>query len=183
MGLVIVTVCILAALVWSRSLTATATVLVTAGPVDRGVVIGEEDLVAAEVRGGHGLGLVTGDAVDGVVGRRALVDLPAGTPVVAAMFGELPRLSRDEALVGVALDRGQAPTDLAEGDRVGIVVVPDPVAIENEPARLLVDAALVWSIEPADEFEPRAVVTLGVPIGVATEIAAAHGVRLVRVGS
>jgi hypothetical protein len=182
-GLVIVSVCALGALLWSRSLTATTTVIVAASEVSRGQILGVEDFVAAEVRGGNDIGLLSADQVDQLVGRVTLVAVPAGAPVIEAMVGDLARLGADEALTGVALERGHAPSDLAVGDAVRVIVVPNPSALDQALPLMLDTVALVRAIEPADDFEPRAVVTLGLPLEFAADVAAAHGVRLVGTGS
>lgn len=181
LGLLVVTGCALAALLWSRSLTATSTVVVAAGDLARGEVIDEDDLSLAEVRSVRGLGLVSGDRSTELVGRILLVDVSAGSTLVGAMVGDVPRLGGDEALVGVALERGHAPSDLAVGDRVQVILVPDPTGLTETAPTTLSTPARVWSIDPADEFEPRALVTLGLPVDQAAPVAAAHAVRLVRV--
>lgn len=182
-GLVIIAVCVLVALLWSRSLTTMSTVTVARRDLSRGDVISADDLVVAEIRGGDSLGLVSGDRMGDLIGRVALVDLAANAPIVAAMLGEMAPMSPDEALVGVALDIGHAPVDLAVGDTVRVVVVNDPTGLNARPPRLLPGTALVRALDPGDEFEPRAVVTLGLPMDAAADVAAAADVRLVRVES
>lgn len=180
-GLLVVAVCAFAALIWSRSLTATTAVLVSRDAIARGQVIESGDLVPAEMRGADAVGLVAADRADELVGRVALVALPAGAPVLDAVLADGPPLGVGDALVGVALDRGQAPVDLVVGDVVKVIVVPDPVSLDTAGPRMLARAAVVHGVQPADEFETRAVVTLAVAVDDAVDVAAAHGVRLARV--
>lgn len=180
-GLVIIAVCVLAALLWSRSLTKMSTVTAASRDLSRGDVLSAGDLVAVEIRGGDSLGFVSGDRMGELVGLVAMIDLAANAPIAAAMLGELPGTSPDEALVGVALDIGHAPVDLVVGDTVRVVVVNDSAGLEPTPPRLLPGTALVRALDPGDEFEPRSVATLGLPLDTAADVAAASGVRLVRV--
>lgn len=181
LGLLIIAVTVLAALMWSRSLTSTTSVVVAAESIRRGEVLDEGNVIAVEVRGGTELGLLPAARLDDVMGQVALVDLPAGDPIVAATVGSLPRPTADEVLVAVALERGAAPTDLAAGDVVGVVLVPDASMLDGQQPTMLRDTAVVRLIDAADDYDTRAVVTLGVSVHVATEVAAASDVRLVRV--
>lgn len=182
-GLVIVSVCVLGALIWSRSLTQMSKVVVTTGTISRGETVDASDLAVAEIRGGESLGFAPAHRLDELVGRVSLVDLGADAPVVGAMLAEMPAMTADEALVGMALEVGHAPVDLAVGDTVRIVVVTDPNGLDPTPPRLMPGTALVHALEPGDDFEPRDVVTVGVPLDAAADVAAAPGVRLVRVRS
>lgn len=180
-GFVIVSVCGFGALVWSRSMTATTSVLVAAHDISRGDVLSDDDLVPAELRSAGDLGLVDPADVSTLVGRVALIDVPAGAPLLGPMVDTLDVLADGEALVGVALERGQAPSELAVGDTVRVIVVPDPASLDARGPELVPALALVRAVEPADEYEPRAVVTLTLPVQDAPAVAAAAGVRLVRV--
>lgn len=182
-GLIVIGVSILAALLWSRSLTATTDVVIAARSIPRGDILERSDFITADVRGADALGLVSSADVSHLVGRVSLVRLPRGAPVIESMVAALPPIGDADAIVGVALEPGEAPADLAVGDVVRAVVLPDPALLDAPRPVLLDGTALVRGIEPVDEFESRVVVTLGVSLAQATDVAAAHALRLVRVGS
>jgi hypothetical protein len=181
LGLVLVVGCALAAVMWNRSITAGFTIVVAASDVPRGSVIDAVDLLPAEVRGGEGVGFVSGDAAADLVGTVALVDITAGEPLTSSMVTATEPLTPEEGLASVALERGQAPSDLGPGDSVRVVVVPIADPVTPSAPTLLELVAEVWDVEPPTEYEPDSVVTLRLPIADAAIVAGAESLRLVRV--
>jgi len=115
-----------------------------------------------------------------LLGRAAAVDIDAGVPLTHTLLTDAPPLASDEALIGVALEPGELPPDLAPRDHVRLVVTVDGAPGEPPIASLADDDAVVWSVDHAPD-DIVTIVTLRGPLRLATQIAAASGVQLVRI--
>ncbi|WP_018638273.1 SAF domain-containing protein [Parafrankia elaeagni] len=117
-------------------------------PINRGELIETGDLAVARVSaGGTAVRLASPTtAREALVGRQALLDLPAGTLVTPEMAGSaLPPAG--EARVGLRLAPEALPsTQVQAGDWVRVVL---PDEFSGEPA-VIADAVQVAAVAPAD---------------------------------
>jgi len=131
---------------------------------------------------------VSGDRINGLTDPTALVgriladDVVAGSPVVPGHFRPARAVAADEVGVGVSLERGMYPPDLADGDEVQLVVTrtgePAGGAAETE---VLAATARVYRIEANDaSMDGRVVVGLIVKQEAVVAIASAERIHLVR---
>ncbi len=116
-------------------------VLALADDIDRGHVLTVDDLQVVYVGTDDVLALTPADRSDLLVGRAAVLALPAGTLVTVDQLAEGRTLVPGAGVVGLALSPGQYPTPrLAIGDLVNVLEVSDG-------DRLLVEAAEVVEVE------------------------------------
>ena len=179
LGLVLVAGCALAAVVWQHHANSTTTIVVARRAIARGSVITAEDLRGAEV-GGETTGMVAGSDAELLLGRSAVVDIDAGVPLTPALATDTAPLAVGEALASLALAPGDLPPDLAASDHVRLVITVDGASGERATSSLLDDEAVVWAVDAAHDGIAT-VVTLRGPIGLATQIASAADVQLVRI--
>ena len=112
---------LLAVVFYSRS-SARDVVAVLAVEVTRGQELGPDMLRTAEVSSDDVLGFVAPADVASLYGQRALVAIPAGTPVTPALFVDNTALGPGESVVGLALTPGEYPSPfLSPGDHVSVV--------------------------------------------------------------
>jgi len=148
--------------------------------VSRGAEIQQSDLVAIGVTSDSALRLnvVPWSQVDELVGRTAVVAMPAGTLVTVPMLAEAGEIPPNTRAVGMVLTAGPLPQlDLTTGDLVDVVgTVPSGAEIIAESVYV---GTSIRSETTREWF-----VTLYVPTDLAAAVAsAAHfdGLRLVRV--
>lgn len=150
-------------------------VFALANDIDRGHVLAVDDLRVVHVGTDDVLMLTPADRSELLVGRAAVVALPAGTLVTADLLAEGRTLVPGAGVVGLALSPGQYPTPrLAIGDLVNVLEVSDG-------DRLLVEAAEVVEVEPVGTQGQRFISVLAGEEQAATVAAAAAAgeVRLV----
>ncbi|HEY1117507.1 MAG TPA: SAF domain-containing protein, partial [Acidimicrobiales bacterium] len=127
-------------------------VLALAGPIERGEVVTAEDLVTVEVAADEAIAVTHPGEVAGVVGRVALVDLPAGSLITSSQVASADEVEVGEGVVGLRLELGQVPAlRLTPGTTVSVLLTP-PSAMASESltasqiearSEVLVDAATV----------------------------------------
>ncbi|MCU1366088.1 MAG: hypothetical protein JWN39_1727 [Ilumatobacteraceae bacterium] len=171
--------CALAAVVWQHSANSTTTVVVARRAIARGSVITAEDLRGAELAGETDA-MIAGSDAQLLLGQAAVIDIDAGVPLTRSLVIDTPPLVAGEALTSVALAPGDLPPDLAAGDHVELVVTIDGAPGEPATSSLADDEAVVWAVDEAPDGIST-VVTLRGPIGLATQIASASDVQLVRI--
>lgn len=161
---------LLAAYAYS-SVNDTQEVLVVARDVPRGGVIGAEDLRAVRVGIDPALTPVSSAETSAIVGRRAAVDLWAGTLLTEAAVVETLVPGQGEALVGVSLSPAQMPAqELYAGDSVRIVSTPAEQAEVGNAPPVVIDASVV-GVSRIDETG-ETVVDVVVPRDRAADLAA-----------
>ena len=115
---------LLAAWAWT-STTNTQEVLVARHTIERGAVIGADDLARVRLSADPALKPVAAGQFDQVVGQRAAYDVAAGAMLTPDSFTTAVEPSGNNSIVGVALTPAQAPgLELVTGDRVRVVVTP-----------------------------------------------------------
>ncbi|GIF74199.1 SAF domain-containing protein [Asanoa hainanensis] len=104
-----------------------ASFLAIARPVAVGVQVGEDDLRVVNVNKAPGLQPIPARDRGKYVGRYARVDLVPGTLLTAEQITDTPIPAPGEQLFGIELKPAQMPaTPLRRGDKVLLVVTPDP---------------------------------------------------------
>lgn len=115
---------LLAAWTWT-STTNTQEVLVARHTIERGAVIGADDLARVRLSADPALKPVAATQFDQVVGQRAAYDVAAGAMLTPDSITTAVEPSGNNSIVGVALTPAQAPgLELVTGDRVRVVVTP-----------------------------------------------------------
>ena len=184
-GILVLVAFALGALLWHLGTTTKAPALVLATDVSRGGAIQATDLRTAFITTDDQLARVTDPA--SVVGKVALIDLPAGTLMTSAVVAEASVIEPGDGVVGLALDPGQYPAlGLAPGDRVNVVRSSDaPVDPDGaDPDQALARGATVFEVE--DLASDRKLVSIRSSEADAEAVASAAGsggLRLVLVAT
>lgn len=178
-GVLLVAGCALGALIWQRSQDSTTTIVVAARAIPRGTVITAEHLGGARV-GGETSGLIAGDAAGSLLGETAQIDIAAGVPLTTGASMRSEPLRADEALIGLALEPGQAPNGLEPLDVVR-PIVSRVDALGQRDSIALDGAATVWSVDLDSTAAPM-VVTLRAPVSMLVDLVGAAEVHLARIG-
>ncbi len=156
-------------------------VLALAQSVERGQVIGSDDLMVVYLATDDPITTLDSAAVSELVGLTAVADLDAGTILTPAHFVARSLLDAGEAVVGLSLAPGEYPTPLlAAGDRVDVVLT-DQVSSESGIAagRVIVASAEVFDISGLGTQGDR-FISLRMPQEAAAEVAAAADADQVR---
>src|SRR5512132_2607289 len=112
--------------VWAYTSVTTAQEVVAArSSVQRGELISREDLVTVRIGVDPALSPIPATELDGVVGQRAAMDLPAGGLVTRDSITATVVPAHDMSVVGVALPAALLPGEpLRAGDQVRVVATP-----------------------------------------------------------
>ena len=179
LGVLLVAGCALGAVLWQRSADSTTTVVVASRPIARGSIIGPDDLRGAQV-GGETSAMISGESAHALLGKVALVDIAANVPMSLSLLSDSQPLGVDEALTSMALKPGDYPPDLAADDTVRILVTGRPDATGSAVTTLVDEGALVWAVDESADGAAT-IVTIRGSLSLATAIAAANEINLVRV--
>lgn len=152
---------LLAAWAWTAT-TDTQNVLVARHSIERGSVIGADDLARVRLSADPALKPVPAGDLNRVVGQRAEYDIAEGAMLTPGSFSSAVVPAAGESVVGVALSSAQAPgLALQNGDHVRVVVTP--AQGEDLPAGApLVNEADVVGVH-VDDSTGQSVVDLRVP--------------------
>ena len=121
-----VVVCSIGAVVTSHVLDPRTAVLVMMKPVAAGQVITAAELGSVSVTVGRGVDVIPTARLSTVLGRPAAVPLPAGALLGSADVGSAAFPPVGQAVAAVALKAGMYPLHLAAGDKVQVVLPPQP---------------------------------------------------------
>jgi hypothetical protein len=145
-GMLVVVLFALGGVVWYlRSVDRTPT-LALASAVERGEVIGVDDLRVVYVASDEPVAGLRPAESDRLVGMVALVDLAPGVIVTDDLVAAGARVGPDEGVVGLPVDPGQYPAfDLAPGDKVDVVRIGGAATPGDEDGP--VEAVVVRSVE------------------------------------
>ncbi|WP_316670649.1 SAF domain-containing protein [uncultured Propionibacterium sp.] len=116
------------ALAWQQT-THAHQVVVAVHALARGEHVDAGDLTTTSIGAAVGISTVPAERLDALIGRTALVDLPAGSLVAAESIGD-PRIADGTSVIGLHLPAGRAPSTLAPGASVIIATAPAP---DDEP--------------------------------------------------
>lgn len=149
----------------------TQAVLVVAQDVPAGAVIGAGDVRVVRLSVDPALTPMTEGARAEVVGRRAAVDLLAGTMLTANQVTDHLVPAVGQSLVGVSLTASQMPAEpLAAGDAVRIVATRDDQADAGGQVPVTFTATVVDVA--FDEVSGQTVVDVSVPQDQSADLAA-----------
>lgn len=115
---------------WALSQAAGRVEVVTvARPVAAGSVLQADDLTTAAVAfDGASPGLVPATSISQLIGLAATIDLQPGSLLTAGMWSDASSLSADERTVGVVLEAGRHPDELAQGMSALALALDDDLA-------------------------------------------------------
>jgi hypothetical protein len=185
LGVLLVGVFALGSVLWQTSRAKKEQLVVLSHDLSRGDVVAERDLRAVDVNRGTGLDVVRWVDRASIVGRVALVDLPADAPLAPSMVGAVPPPDPANRLVGLRLEAGDYPgSDLRPGVLVDVVASPAAGAPGDQAPVVLARDALVRRVDAGDRDNGNGSVsvTVEVPPDVAYRVSTAAGsVRLVQV--
>lgn len=179
-GLVLMLGGALGAILLSRSGDSIVIVVGAAHDLQRGDKITPQDLVAVETSQSLSGSFITEAQASALIGQTALVDLQASTPLTVSMFSDQQQLLPNEALTSAAIQQGNYPIDLAVGDQVRIVTVPDIALSQNALPELFDQVVTIWSLNKSENND-SALVTFRSSLDLSMAIAKAGEVHIVRV--
>ena len=179
-GLVLMLGGALGAILLSRSGDSIVTVVGAAHDLQRGDKITPKDLVAVETSQSLAGSFITEAQASALIGQTALVDLRASTPLTVSMFSDQQQLLPNEALTSAAIQQGNYPIDLAVGDQVRIVTVPDIALSQTALPELFDQVVTIWSLNKSENND-SALVTFRSSLDLSMAIAKAGEVHIVRV--
>ena len=179
-GLVLMLGGALGAILLSRSGDSIVIVVGAAHDLQRGDKITPKDLVAVETSQSLAGSFITEAQASALIGQTALVDLRASTPLTVSMFSDQQQLLPNEALTSAAIQQGNYPIDLAVGDQVRIVTVPDIALNQNSLPELFDQVVTIWSLNKSENND-SALVTFRSSLDLSMAIAKAGEVHIVRV--
>ncbi len=179
-GLVLMLGGALGAILLSRSGDSIVIVVGAAHDLQRGDKITPKDLVAVETSQSLSGLFITEAQASALIGQTALVDLRASTPLTVSMFSDQQQLLPNEALTSAAIQQGNYPIDLAVGDQVRIVTVPDIALSQNALPELFDQVVTIWSLNKSENND-SALVTFRSSLDLSMAIAKAGEVHIVRV--
>ena len=179
-GLVLMLGGALGAILLSRSGDSIVIVVGAAHDLQRGDKITPKDLVAVETSQSLAGLFITEAQASALIGQTALVDLRASTPLTVSMFSDQQQLLPNEALTSAAIQQGNYPIDLAVGDQVRIVTVPDIALNQNALPELFDQVVTIWSLNKSENND-SALVTFRSSLDLSMAIAKAGEVHIVRV--
>ena len=172
----------LGSLVLFQSATNTITVVSTSHLLSRGHVVTTSDLVAMELSEQSGKIFVKASDAQSLVGKSMAIDVGPSTPIQPSMLQIRDPLASGEAITSTAVEVGDFPPALADGDRVQLVFATDNSSGGALPPVLYGQVVTVWSIVQPDNSLGAAVITLRGPIDLALAIAGAGKVHIAMLG-
>jgi hypothetical protein len=172
----------LGSLLLFQSATNTITVVSASHVLSRGHVIAPGDLMAMELSEQSGRSFVQAGDAQSLVGKSMANDVGPSTPIHPSMLQVRDPLASGEALTSTAVEVGDFPPALADGDRVHLVFASDDSSGGALPPVLYGQVVTVWSIVQPDNSLSAAVITLRGPIDLALAIAGAGKVHVALLG-
>ena len=171
----------LGAILLSRSGDSVVVVVGSAHNLDRGNQIRAQDLIALEVPLSFAASFVSGDEAAALIGQTMLINVKALAPLTTAMMSQTAELKPSEALVSAAVNVGNFPSDLAIGDSVRVVTVPDIALSESYEPTMFDEVVIVWSLVQPAANSDFALITFRSSLDLSLALAGAGEVHLARV--
>ena len=174
-GVLLIAACALGFGLVAQQLADRQPVVVLGRPLERGHIVGRDDLAVAQVAADAGVALVAATDSDALVGRVLLTSLPAGALLTTDLLGP-DGIAFDGAsrTIGLELEPGGYPTSaLATGDAVSLVDT-------SGSGTVLTDNAVIASAAPPVEGATTLLVSVVVDEATAPGVAAAAGQDHVR---
>ena len=164
--------------VWLVQASTNATQVVAARTlIERGTVIGRDQLMTVQIGTDPALDPVPASDLQGLVGKRAAVDVAAGSLLTGAVATQANLPAQGHSLVGVGVAPAMMPgAPLVAGDPVRVVATPGQQGDPGASPTAGSVAAVVVSTAPGSEAGggqgALTIVTVDVPSGDATGLAA-----------
>ena len=162
--------------VWLHAATTTATQVVAArSTIHRGAVIGAEDLMSVQVEVDPSLHTVPGADLTSLVGKRAALDVAAGSLLTPESVTDQNIPPAGFSLVGVGVAEAVMPgTPLLAGDQVRVVAAPGQVDASTGSPPDSISAVVVGTQAGTDPTVAgtQTIITVQVPTGDAAALAA-----------
>ena len=171
----------LGAILLSRSGDSMVVVVGSARNLERGSLITAQDLIALEVPSSFAASFVSGENAKSLIGQTMLINLNASSPITTAMLSPTVGLLPGEALTSSAVDVGNFPVDLAVGDIVRVVTVPDLAISESTEPSMFADEVTIYSITQVSDNNDVALLTFRSSLDLSMAIARAGEIYLVRI--
>lgn len=171
----------LGAILLSRSGDSMVVVVGSSHSLDRGTKIVAQDLIALEVPSSSASSFVTSKNASSLIGQTMLINLNASSPLTSAMLSPTEELQPDEALTSAAIKIGNFPADLAVGDSVRVVTVPDLAISESREPSMFSEVVIIYSIIQTTDNNDVALVTFRSSLDLSMTIARAGEVFVSRV--
>lgn len=181
-GIALVIGGVLGSLLLFQSATNTITVVSASHFLPRGHVVTPSDLLAMELSEQSGKSFVKAGDAQSLIGKSMANDVGPSTPIHPSMLQIRDPLASGEALTSTAVEVGDFPPALADGDRVHLVFASDDSSGGAIPPVLYGQVVAVWSIVQPDNSLNAAVITLRGPIELALAIAGAGKVHISLLG-
>lgn len=171
----------LGAILLSRSGDSMVVVVGSARNLERGSQITAQDLIALEVPSSFAASFVSGENAKSLIGQTMLINLNVSSPITTAMLSPTIGLLQGEALTSSAVDVGNFPVDLAVGDIVRVVTVPDLAISESTEPSMFADEVTIYSITQVSDNNDVALLTFRSSLDLSMAIARAGEIYLVRI--
>ena len=171
----------LGAILLSRSGDSMVVVVGSARNLERGSQITAQDLIALEVPSSFAASFVSGENAKSLIGQTMLINLNVSSPITTAMLSPTVGLFPGEALTSSAVDVGNFPVDLAVGDIVRVVTVPDLAISESTEPSMFADEVTIYSITQVSDNNDVALLTFRSSLDLSMAIARAGEIYLVRI--
>ena len=171
----------LGAILLSRSGDSMVVVVGSARNLERGSLITAQDLIALEVPSSFAASFVSGENAKSLIGQTMLINLNASSPITTAMLSPTIGLLPGEALTSSAVYVGNFPVDLAVGDIVRVVTVPDLAISESTEPSMFADEVTIYSITQVSDNNDVALLTFRSSLDLSMAIARAGEIYLVRI--
>lgn len=115
-----------------QQLTHTSEVLSVRNTIHAGELIEANDLGAVSVNTTSGLKTIPAAQLDSIIGKRAILDIPAGGVVPPDALADTSLPARGSSVVGIASKSGMAPaSNIAVGSKVRLVYLPETAAVAS----------------------------------------------------
>ena len=170
-GVALIALAALAAAYLTQVVGHTVPVVAIAQQVRAGAVLDRSDLTIANINADPALHPIAASQLNSLIGRRAAIDLSAGSLLTdtAVTNRVLPAAGR--SLVGIALTAAQLPAEpLQAGDRVRIVDTPSAQGEPPSATPVSIAAEVVSTVGPSDTGVT--IVNVTVDAGRAADLAA-----------
>lgn len=155
LGVALIAICVLAGIFVYNNVSSSVAVVGTSRTIEAGTIISREDLVAVQAVPDPNLHTIPADqASDQVIGKRAVVDIPAGSYLPSTAVADYLVPTKGQSVIGLNVRYGGGPADTVKvGDKVRLIVLPaenaDPNASQQETPDPAV--AYVTTLRPADD--------------------------------
>ena len=163
--------------VWFHQASTNAKQVVAArSTIERGTVISRDQLMTVQVGSDPALRPVDASQIENMVGKRAAVDVAAGSLLTADVATSKNVPAQGQSLVGVAVTPAMMPgTQLVAGDRIRIVATPAQQALGETATSPVAVAAVVVSTQTGADTTgqgAQTIITVDVPTADAAQLAA-----------